>query len=77
MAVLNKRTRIVSFRVSEEEYSLLQRASLAEGARSISEYARKITCRVLPRRRSASTNLNALYARLDALEKQVRLLAVA
>jgi hypothetical protein len=40
MAFLKKRTKLVSFRLSEEEYEKLSRASMAGGARSISDFAR-------------------------------------
>src|SRR5262250_3057512 len=40
MPVFKRRTKLVSFRVSDEEYEKLQGACLAEGARSISELAR-------------------------------------
>jgi hypothetical protein len=40
MAVMKKRTRLVSFRLSEQEYEALQSYSMTEGARSISDFAR-------------------------------------
>lgn len=40
MAVFKRRTRLVSFRLSDEEYERVQGACMAEGARSISEFAR-------------------------------------
>lgn len=40
MAILKPRTKLISFRLSEEEYEKLQGACVAEGARSISEFAR-------------------------------------
>jgi hypothetical protein len=40
MSVLKRRTKLVSFRVSDEEYEKLQGACVAEGARSISDFAR-------------------------------------
>jgi hypothetical protein len=43
MAVLNRRTRIVSFRVSEEEYHDLVNLCLTRQARSISDFARFVT----------------------------------
>lgn len=46
MAEMNsaKRQRIVSFRVTEQEYASLQKASESCGASSISEYARTVAC---------------------------------
>src|SRR5262245_20013288 len=39
-AMLKRRTKLVSFRLSDEEYESLQGACVAEGARSISDFAR-------------------------------------
>jgi hypothetical protein len=47
MAVLRKRNRLVSFRVSEQEYEVLQNVIVTEGARSISDFARGILYEVL------------------------------
>jgi len=44
MPVFVRRTRAVSFRVSEEEYKRLQDASMASGAHSVSDYARDLIC---------------------------------
>lgn len=44
MSVFVRRTRAVSFRVSEEEYKRLQDASMASGAHSVSDYARDLVC---------------------------------
>ena len=40
MSVLKRRSKLVSFRLSDEEYEKLRVACVAEGARSISEFAR-------------------------------------
>jgi hypothetical protein len=40
MIVFKRKTRMVSFRISEEEYEYLRQHSLAQGARSVSDYAR-------------------------------------
>jgi hypothetical protein len=40
MIVFKRKTRMVSFRVSEEEYEFLRQHSLTRGARSVSDYAR-------------------------------------
>jgi hypothetical protein len=39
-----RRTRMVSFRVSEREFDLLKTKSEAEGARSVSDFARLALC---------------------------------
>jgi hypothetical protein len=43
MPVFKRRTRIVSFRVSEDEYEELLGLSVAHGARSVSDFARFAT----------------------------------
>ena len=45
MAVLRRRSRNVSFRLSPEEYEALRERCITEGVRSISEYARVSACR--------------------------------
>ena len=40
MAIYSPRTRLVNFRLSEEEYQTLKDAALSQGARSISDFAR-------------------------------------
>ena len=47
MAVLKRRTRMVNFRLSEDEYEYLKNTCLTEGARSISDFARAAVCRTL------------------------------
>ena len=42
--VIKSRRRIVSFRVSEEEYLNLCQATDSAGAHSISDFARHVTC---------------------------------
>jgi hypothetical protein len=39
-----QRSRMVSFRASQEEYDLLRKISVTKGARSISEFARSVIC---------------------------------
>src|SRR5437763_1877592 len=44
MGVFKARTRIVSFRLSDEEYQSLKTLCVEQGAHSVSEYARAMTC---------------------------------
>ena len=46
MAVMNRRSRILSLRLSQEEYDLLRDLSIAQGARSISEFTRSMACQI-------------------------------
>ena len=43
-SVIKRRSRTVSFRVSEEEYLNLCQATDSSGAHSISDFARHVTC---------------------------------
>jgi hypothetical protein len=65
MAVLTRRTRIVNFRLSEDEYDYLKTLCLSRGARSISEYARATICHEI------DTQVSAPDARLDATVRRV------
>jgi hypothetical protein len=40
MVVFKRKTRILSLRISEEEYDRLRQNSLTQGSRSVSDYAR-------------------------------------
>ncbi len=80
-----QRTRIVSFRASPEEYSALQKRSISQGARSVSEFARLATCGDGPEKTGVPdaakldallANLNETVAALEAkIEHLTRLLA--
>jgi hypothetical protein len=45
--MLNRRDRLVSFRLSEEEYECLRNVSVAQRARSISDFARSVLRNVM------------------------------
>ena len=47
MAVDRKRSRLVSFRLSEQEYQNLHNSTLVDGARSVSDFARRALCTTL------------------------------
>jgi hypothetical protein len=47
MAVLRRKTRLVSFRISDEEYQVLVATTAAQGARSISDFSRAALCQAL------------------------------
>jgi len=63
------RTRMVSFRLSEDEYERLKDLSETEHARSVSEFARAALCR-LPADRDETAN--TAIPRMDKLEGAVR-----
>ena len=66
------RTRMVSFRLSEDEYERLKDLSLMECARSVSDFARATLCR-LPE--GKGNVLEATSPRVDKLEGAVKQLA--
>lgn len=76
MVANSKKTKMVSFRLSGEEYRLLQGACERAGARSVSELARSAMQRIildtgsLPMD-STEANLRELQIKLDVLTAEV------
>lgn len=71
--LLKPRVRMVSFRLSEEEYDGLKNRCLSEGARSVSELARSTVCRLL-----GSTNgspVMTLEKRVEELDLEIKRLS--
>jgi hypothetical protein len=78
MAVLTRRTRIVSFRVSEEEYQDLVSLCLRRQARSISDFARLVTLsQFQPSRSDAKPEsaLDEIHRQLGAIDRELRKLS--
>jgi hypothetical protein len=74
MAVFKPRTRLVSFRLSDDEYEHLRKASLSRGARSVSDYARAALCRLLESPPgSGDDGLEAKVLQLDEQMQQISL----
>jgi len=67
------RTRMLSFRLSEDEYERLRNLSVMERARSVSDFARSTLCS-LPLGKGASSD--PASARMDGLEGEIRQLRV-
>ena len=82
MPVLKRRSRIVSFRLSQEEYDALKDTCIAQGARSISDFARSAACH-LARNGNGSPDealqaaVRTLQARVEELDREVKRLAHA
>lgn len=75
MAVFKRRTRTVNFRLSEEEFESLRKACLAEGARSMSDFARSVVCSSLGGHREAFTlreGMRHIDTRLDMLQRELK-----
>src|SRR5438128_1815716 len=69
MRLVKPRTRIVSFRLSDAEYESLRTLCLAQGANSLSEYARTMTCGIL--QEVAQPQARKFEADLQTLQKIV------
>jgi hypothetical protein len=78
--MMKRRSRTVSFRLSDEEYRSLKSVSATCGARSVSEFTRSVACRM-----NASPNddgvdklkesLRALNERMEMLDRSIQILA--
>ena len=79
MNMLKRRSRMVSFRLSEEEYEGLKHICITVGARSLSDIARDAVQRLLSNNTESKIDgdeqLRALYERMDALDHEVKRLA--
>lgn len=83
MVVLKKRSRLVSFRVSEDEYQKLYNVCLAVGARSVSDVARQAVGRLIgfngdygedllaQQMRNLDRVVGQLKVKIDQLSKEV------
>jgi hypothetical protein len=79
LAILKRRSRMISFRLSEDEYASLRNLCENEGARSISDLARDAVHRLMQKdsETQVETVLRALEGRMDTLDLQVQRLSVA
>jgi hypothetical protein len=74
MTVLKPRSRMISVRVSEEEYTALRRLCSLTGARSVSDITRdamRAVLRGVDREESIGGNLEEFRANMRTLEKKV------
>ena len=85
MSVLKRRSRMVSFRLSEDEYIGLKNLCINEGARSVSDLARDAVSRMILKipngsngdLRHLETALRSLQIRIDSLDLEFRRLSQA
>ena len=79
LSELNKKSKMVSFRLSGEEYRLLQGACSKSGARSVSELARAAMQRIILEDNfcpgSADTELRELKVKFNVLAAEVQRLS--
>ena len=74
MNVFKRKTRMVSFRLSEEEYARLHEASVSRGARSVSDFARDSLVHSLapdPQIRKLASDFESLNRDVQALRSMV------
>lgn len=81
MSVFKCKTRMISFRLSEEQFSSLHDAALHQGARSVSDYAREALFRQLglgpPGANGLEDRIHQLSFELDSLNRIVERLQTA
>jgi len=71
MPVLKPRRRLISVRLSDDEFDMLVNASLTKGARSTSDLARMAICQFLGRSQSLGGETQ-IRERMDRLEVDIR-----
>jgi len=71
--VFKTRTRMVSFRLSEDEYERLKEISNMERARSVSDFARAALCRLPDGTGDAGTTAAPRMEKLEGAVEQLRL----
>jgi hypothetical protein len=74
MTVMKPRSRMISVRLSEEEYSALRHLCFLTGARSVSDITRdamRTVLRGVNREDSIGSNLEEFRANMKTLEKKV------
>ena len=81
MSVLKRRSRMISFRVSEDEYAGLKNLCINRGARSVSDIARDavhqmITTHTWPNNQ-LETVVQVLQGRIETLDSEVKRLGMA
>ena len=76
MVVFKRKSRMISFRLSEEEYQYLRTISESKGARSVSDYARDTLFRISQAARRPPVEIQAkvdkLATMLDTLNREVQ-----
>ncbi len=75
MLLVKRRSRMVSIRLSDQEYERLRSACVEAGARSVSDVARDALRVVLGRENPVETELITLHDRMNQLDREVKRLA--
>lgn len=77
---MKRRSRIVSFRLSDEEYDSLKNVTNTRGARSVSEFTRSVACNMNAGEDGSEKigdSLRTLNARMEALVHKIETLTDA
>ena len=76
---MKRRSRIVSFRLSDEEYNSLKNVTESRGARSVSEFTRKVACNIdeTPKVEKIEDALRTLNANMATLSQKLDVLTGA
>jgi hypothetical protein len=77
---MKRRSRIVSFRLSDEEYDSLKNVTSSRGARSVSEFTRSVACNTNAGDDGTGNigdSLRDLNARMEALVHKIETLTEA
>lgn len=75
MPIDKRRSRIVSFRLSKEEYDALKNVSATRGARSVSEFTRSVACTENHNGEGKIEDLlTTLNVRMELLDRRVQML---
>ena len=77
---MKRRSKIVSFRLSDEEYNSLKNVTESRGARSVSEFTRSVACNAEAGGNGAETikvSLATLNDRVEALVHKIETLTGA
>lgn len=72
MAIQKPRTRLINFRVSEEEYDQLRSASEKSGARSLSDFARSAILQTFDGdAQSLAPAINGIDRKVDEMQEKL------
>ncbi len=69
---MKRRSRIVSFRLSDEEYNSLKNVSATRGARSVSEFTRSVACGKNEAEMKMEEVLDIMNRRMQSIDQQLQ-----
>jgi hypothetical protein len=75
--IQKRRSRIVSFRLSDEEYDSLKSVTASRGARSVSEFTRSVACNMSTNgdgTEKIEDSLRTLNDRMTVLDRRIQML---